>query len=333
MFAPLRFPSFHSEKSEKAEKVEKDARPRTSDPELRNPRSEMSPATEGINVVVDEAHDHGDEKRLETGVEQLESGEEMKLARRMSRMELFAHYIFPSLTPEPTDQLPLKNGVHRKPVPATYFDTSMTTVFLDPENGLPTRESPTKQQHSRTASIPNILRKVRKSSPDMRANGDDAPSLPPKPTTVPPGPSVAEPQASAPRLKNTRERTRSNSVESGQPQSKLQTYDGPSSPRIRSSSAQPPTVRNGYTDPARIVSAPPRDVGSHSRTSSTGEGPHPEGRKLKRLFGGSRSGSQDASKKSGAWILGPDSNVDYNTSFLISGDKVSRLTHSRSEQG
>ncbi|OIW34759.1 hypothetical protein CONLIGDRAFT_566733, partial [Coniochaeta ligniaria NRRL 30616] len=142
---------------------------------------------------------------------------------------------------------------------------------------------------------------------------------------IPPVPSVSEPQASAPRLKKISERTRSNSLESGQPQ-RLQAHDGSSSPHIRSSSAQPPAVRNGHTDSARVASAP-HDAGSHSRNSSTGDSPHPEGGKLKRLFGGSRSSSQDVGKKSGAWIMGPDSNVDYNTSFLTNGDKVPELWH------
>jgi hypothetical protein len=242
--------------------------------------------------------------------------------RRRSRMGILAQYIFPSLTPEPTDQLPTHPNVYRKPVPAHYPDTTMATTLLDPENGLTIREPPTQQQHSRTPSIPNILRKVRRSSPDMRAHGDDAPPLPPKSAVIPPVPAVPEPQAMAPRLKKVRERTRSNSLESGQqPQSTLQTHDGSSSPRFRSNSAQPPTARNGHVDSARLASVP-QNIGSRSGDSSTGDSPHPEGRKLKRLFGGSRSGSQDASRKSGAWIMGPDSNVDYSSSFLANGEKV-----------
>ncbi|KAH8905370.1 hypothetical protein BR93DRAFT_929623 [Coniochaeta sp. PMI_546] len=227
-----------------------------------------------------------------------------------------------------SNQLPLKTAVQRKPLPATYPDTPMTTALLDPEKGLPIRTLPTQQQqHSRTASIPNILRKVRKSSPDMRANGGETPSSPPKSATIPPVPSVAEPPASTPHLRKIKERTRSNSLESSQPQTKLHAHDGSSSPRIRSSSAQPPAVRNGHTDPTRPVPAP-QDIGSHSRNSSTGDSPHTEGpRKLKRLFGGSRSSSQDVGKNSRAWIMGPDSNVEYNTAFLMNGEKVPELWH------
>ncbi|KAB5580102.1 hypothetical protein GE09DRAFT_1080853 [Coniochaeta sp. 2T2.1] len=333
MFAPLRFPSFHSEKSDKSEK---DATPRTPDTELQSPRSEKGAGDGSIfgAVVAGADDDKGDEDKKFQGEDEgdhVESREEQKLQRRRSRIDMITQFMFPSLTPEPADHPHAQHGVYRKPVPTAYPDATMTTSLLDPEKGLPIRSPPTQQQqqHTRSSSIPNILRKVRRSSPDMRAHGDDGPPLPPKSATIPPPvPIVTEPQAAAPRLKKIKERTRSNSLESAQPHVKFQTNDGPSSPRFRSSSAQPPAVRNGQVDHPRAASAS-HDAGSHSRNSSTGESPHPEGgRKLKRLFGGSRSGSQDVSKRPGAWIMGPDgTNVDYNTSFLASGEKVPELWH------
>jgi len=322
MFAPLRFPSFHSERSTKSEN---DAGLRTPDAGLCAPWSETSAEASSVRVVVTGtdnteevvtgADSTGDGWRPEIGEERLE--------RPRSRMGLLAQYIFPSLTPEPTDQHPTQHSLYRKPVPAAYPDATITTTFFEPEKSLPIRESPTQQQHSRKASVPNILRKIRRSSPDIRPHDDDAPTVPTKSATVPPVQPVAEQQPAAPRLQKIRERARSNSLEGGQAQSRLPTHDGPSSPRFRSSSAQPPTARNGHVDSTRVASVP-HNVGSHSRNSSTGDIPHPEGRKLKRLLHGSRSGSQEVGKKTGAWIMGPDSNVDYNTSSLLSGEKVSR---------
>lgn len=319
MFAPLRFPSFQSEKYTKSEN---DAAARTPDPEPNTPWSETSAGVSSVEVVVAEADSSQvDGRQVDAGEQRLENGEDSKLARRRSRMELLARYILPSLTPEPADQLPTRHDVYRKPLPVAYADPTRTAAFPGPDKDLAIRDPPTRQQHYRTPSIPNMLRKVRRSSPDMRPYGDDAPSVASPSTTIPPVPAVAGSQTLAPRLEKIRERTRSNSLESGQPQGKLQAHGGPSSPRMRSSSAQPPTVRNGHVNTARVVSVP-QNMGSHSRDSSTGDSPHPEGRKLKRLFHGSRSGSRDVSKTR-AWIIGPDCNVDYNPSFLASSEKVS----------
>ena len=322
MFAPLRFPSFQSEKSEK------DAAPRTPDREIQTPLSEKRAGEGGIGAIVAAADDkEGDDKKLqgEDEGEHVDGREQSILQRRRSRLDMITQFMFPSLTPEPADQHPTQLGVYRKPVPTAYPDTTTTTFLLDPEKDLPIRSPPTEQQqHTRSSSIPNILRKARKPSPDRGANGDEPPPLPPKFATIPrPVPVVTEPQATAPRLKKIKERTRSNSLESAQQHVRFHANDGGSSPRYRSSSAQPPPVRNDQAHHARAASAS-HDAGAHSRNSSTGDSPHPEGgRKLKRLFGGSRSGSQDVSKKSGAWIMGPEgTNVDYNTSFLVNGEKV-----------
>lgn len=307
MFAPLRFPSFHSETSEKLDPCAPQSEPPT-------PGVEKTAVTSNVEIVVDKADDKEVDEKLVPG-----RTDSKKLERRRSRMGMLAHYIFPSLTPEPADQAPL----HRKPVPAFYPDASMSTPALS-QNG------PTHQQHSRSASIPNILRKVRKASPDIVAHADEASPLPPKHfVQVPPAPIVVDPLGYDPRLKKIRERTRSNSLESPQEQSRPRPYDGASSPRMRSNSAQPPIGRNSHIEPARLSSVQ-QDASmssrSHSRNSSIADSPHQEGGKLKKLFGRGRSGSQDLGKKSGAWIMGPDSNVDYDTSSLINGHKVSSVS-------
>ncbi|KAF3768992.1 hypothetical protein M406DRAFT_287060, partial [Cryphonectria parasitica EP155] len=98
-------------------------------------------------------------------------------------------------------------------------------------------------------------------------------------------------------------------------------------PRVRSSSAHPPTTRSSTFDSSRAVSSPvePRPV---SRNSNDGDG---RGR-LRRTWmpgGRSRSGSvsKDLKKMSPtkAWIMAADSHADYNTSFLLNGDKVPEL--------
>lgn len=307
MFAPLRFPPFYSEKSTKSEG---DAATRTPDPELHTPGSETSAGSSSAEVVVAETDNGQDGGGVDAGEQRLERGEETKLARPKSRIGLLAQYILPSLTPESADLLPPQRT---------------TAALPDPDVGIVSPDLKAQRRHSRTPSIPNMLRKVRISSLDGgMAHGEDVPPVPALSTSMPPVPpvlSVAESQA----LRKTRDRTRSDSLESGRPQSRLQPHDGPSSPRIRSSSAQPPTVRKEPVNTARVASVP-QNLGSPSKASSTGGSPHPEGRKLKKLFGRSRSNSRDVSK-TGAWVIGPDSNVDYNTSSLTNGEKVSAALH------
>jgi hypothetical protein len=49
------------------------------------------------------------------------------------------------------------------------------------------------------------------------------------------------------------------------------------------------------------------------------------GKKLKKGWLRSSSGSQDTGKKSSAWILGPGNKMDYNTSFLANGERIPEL--------
>lgn len=49
------------------------------------------------------------------------------------------------------------------------------------------------------------------------------------------------------------------------------------------------------------------------------------GKKLKRGWLKSGSGSQDTGRKSSAWILGPSTKMDYNTSFLTNGERIPEL--------
>jgi hypothetical protein len=313
MFAPLRLPSFYSEKSTKSEN---DAGLRTPDPDFHELRSKTGEGPGSVQVVVTETDNH-EEDDWEIG-----NGQQL-LERRKSRMGLLARYLFSSLTLEPTDQHSTQHVVYRKPVSSAYPDRTTVTTFSEQEKALPVRGYPTQQQDFRAGPVPNMLKKVRRPSPDMHADGGYAPPLPPKSPIPPSAPAVAEVLAAAPetpRLREIKERTRSNSLEGGQPQTSHRYYDGPASPRFRSSSAQPPNARHGYTDPTRIPPVP-HTTGSHSRDSSISDG-KPEGRKLKRLFHSSRSGSLDGSN-TGAWILGPDSNVDYNTSSLANGQRVS----------
>ncbi|AEO70464.1 uncharacterized protein THITE_46001, partial [Thermothielavioides terrestris NRRL 8126] len=101
------------------------------------------------------------------------------------------------------------------------------------------------------------------------------------------------------------------------------------SPRGRSVSAQPPTIRDSSADGLRVVSSP---VGgrAHSKPSSEGSPPSATDRRRSRMswFPGGRSrANSDASRPRGpgAWVMTPDGQVEYNTAPLVNGEKVPEL--------
>lgn len=301
---PLRFPSFHLEKDETpaALGIELESKSET-------PTSESSAGTPKTESLCGDLGDKG-----------------TKLERRKSRMDMLANFIFPMLTSSSTEHPPDQHTVYRKPVPAPYQDGPVAThvPFFDSEKGASDRPLPRNQPHSRKPSIPNMLRKVRKSSPDLHNQGHHPPPLPPKEHATIPPVSVTQPQAI--RHMKSRERGRSNSLErpSVDQQAGPHTFDVAASPNFprRSTSAQPPTVRPAHQEHSRVASS---DLSSHSRNSSTGDSPNSEGKKLKRgwFHGRSRSSSRDLPQKSTAWVIRPDGNLDYNISSLTNGEKVS----------
>lgn len=103
---------------------------------------------------------------------------------------------------------------------------------------------------------------------------------------------------------------------------RLQSTRRPSSqaaPRVRSSSAQPPG-RRSTGDHARTVSTP-LDPRPTSRQSNDGDA---RGRLRRSWLPGARRSESKDSKMSGnkAWIIASGNHADYNTSFLMNGDKV-----------
>ncbi|KAL2023222.1 hypothetical protein VTK56DRAFT_3345 [Thermocarpiscus australiensis] len=102
-------------------------------------------------------------------------------------------------------------------------------------------------------------------------------------------------------------------------------------PGGRSVSAQSPAAAVASVDAARAVSNPV-DGRPQSKPSSEGSSPPntAEKKKVRKSWfpgGGSKSNSHDAGKSTGseAWVICPDSRVDYNTAFLVNGEKVPEL--------
>lgn len=192
-----------------------------------------------------------------------------------------------------------------------------------------------------TTTTSTTTNKIQKSPP---AHLEQQQQPPLQPEHAPPQvPSVTETQASPPRLRKTRDRIRSNSLEKlptepRQEPNRLQPrHTAPfPEPRGRSSSAQPPTNRNsqlpaGIPGGQRIVSNPGEIGRPQSRQSSNGSSPPrgPNREKLRRSWlpgGRSRSNSLQDLGRTGpsapAWIMSPEGSGEYNTAFLIKGEKV-----------
>lgn len=188
---------------------------------------------------------------------------------------------------------------------------------------------------------PAVLQKSQKASSSHNATSERAPPMAPK-VTVPtnlPEVEITETPIS-PILPRTRRDTRSKSANTpGSPEShdgpaKLKSTRRPSSPptsapRTRSISAQPPPNGKLQADGSRAVSSPidpntfPRPMSKHDSDSEN------RGRVRRSWLPGgrSRSGSKDLKKMSAskAWILAPDSQADYNTTFLANREKVCLL--------
>ncbi|KAL1878525.1 hypothetical protein VTK73DRAFT_7953 [Phialemonium thermophilum] len=148
-------------------------------------------------------------------------------------------------------------------------------------------------------------------------------------------PSVTETHASPPRLRKTRDRARSNSLERLSPglqSNRLLSRSTSPQPdlRGRSSSAQPPSTRNSQIDGSRMFSTS-GELRPQSRDSSNGSPPPRNAEKVKKrrswLPGGrSRSNSHDArTQATTAWIMSPEGPGEYNTSYLLKGEKVPEL--------
>ncbi|KAK0657620.1 hypothetical protein B0T16DRAFT_64759 [Cercophora newfieldiana] len=158
------------------------------------------------------------------------------------------------------------------------------------------------------------------------------PKMPPSSTT-PAMPVLTATQASPPR-QNPHQRGRSESPSPRSPAGKLQPnrlqprHPAPSpSPRGRSTSAEPPTVRIPVDDAPRAASNPANPI-PRSSASSDGDSPGPKSKRRSWLPGGrSRSGSNDmdVNSRPGAWVMTPGGRADYNPSILTGGDKVPEL--------
>ncbi|KAK0618199.1 hypothetical protein B0T17DRAFT_495299 [Bombardia bombarda] len=184
-----------------------------------------------------------------------------------------------------------------------------------------------------------MLRKAQR-APPVPTSEPPPPPVPQKETRLHQGPSITALQASPVAERKSRDKRRSVSASRLSPNSRphsnrLQARQpSPSpAPRGRSTSAQPPKARVISAEAPRIVSTPV-DLRPHSKHSSDGgarshsRGSDKEKHKRTWLPGGrSRSNSIELGKKTGtgAWIMSPDSTVDYSTASLVNGDKVPEL--------
>ncbi|KAG7292964.1 hypothetical protein NEMBOFW57_003009 [Staphylotrichum longicolle] len=169
------------------------------------------------------------------------------------------------------------------------------------------------------------------------------PSSPPPPPpatltklgTPPRIPAVTATQATPP---NARRADRSPSPGHSASRAKLQPHrlqprhvSPAPSPRGRSVSAQPPMIRGVSSDGLRAVSGP-MHARSPSKNGSDGSPPATADKRKSRMswFGGgggrSRANSDVAMPRTpGAWVMSPESQIDYNTALLVNGEKVPEL--------
>ncbi|KAK4193367.1 hypothetical protein QBC35DRAFT_372198 [Podospora australis] len=112
---------------------------------------------------------------------------------------------------------------------------------------------------------------------------------------------------------------------------RLQPRQASPAPKGRSVSAQPPLTRVQQNDALRAVSNPhPIVTRPDSVASSEGSPTSSSGKKVRKSWlpgARSRSNSADMGKPkgTGAWIMSPDHQVDYNVAPLFSGEKVPEL--------
>ncbi|PSS03689.1 hypothetical protein BD289DRAFT_358813 [Coniella lustricola] len=104
-------------------------------------------------------------------------------------------------------------------------------------------------------------------------------------------------------------------------------------PRVRSRSAHPPTRSSTY-DHARVVSSPLTPIMPRPTSKHSNEGADSTRGRLRKTWmpgGRARSGSEPMSKDlnkmapNKAWIMASDNHAEYNTAFLLNGEKVPEL--------
>ncbi|KAK1835538.1 hypothetical protein QBC39DRAFT_340505 [Podospora conica] len=224
----------------------------------------------------------------------------------------------PSASPRRYETLrkPLPNPPSSSCAPALAIDDYGNPIHHHSVPSLPLYAPPpipgaTPTSHSRTSSFPTMLKKQ--------------PKMDPAPAPVQPHMAV-----SSPPQEPTRESRRESSPVSSQPPgaAKLHTNRlrpvSPSPVRGRSSSAQPPKVRQISVDAPRVASGPPATV---RPTSADGDSGKAKKRRSWLPGGRSRANSNEmgGDNRTGAWIITPGSRSDYNTSLLLNGEKIPEL--------
>lgn len=269
-----------------------------------------------------------------------------RASRRKSMIDMVSSFL-PLLTSSKADpvasQHPTKQPSHRKPVPTSPPSTS------PPTSPPSTSSRPTSQQGYWQPVVPVQVGWLVPMAPVPPVPGQAPPLLPPKvpishtrnsslPMTlkknpkdaqVPSLPQVTATHASPPQQRRGRGRSESPTRSVPGP-AKLQTnrlqpdaVPG-SSPRGRSSSAQPPKNRYSSTDAPRIVSSPLTAVPPSATSSDAGDSPGGRTKRKSWLPGfRSRSNSEDEGKSgTAAWIMAPGNRVDYNANILMNAEKV-----------
>ncbi|KAK5657062.1 hypothetical protein OQA88_3589 [Cercophora sp. LCS_1] len=270
-----------------------------------------------------------------------------RVSRRQSMIDMVSS-LWPSLTSSTAGpsvpQQPSRQQTHRKPVPSPpptspppvpqqvpqqapqqgYWQpvvpiqigwaVPMAPVPLAPTHTPPLPPPKVPFSHTRNSSLPSMLKKD------------------PKDAQVPSVPQVMATQASPPQHRRGRGRSESPTRSVPGP-AKLQTnrlqpdsVPG-SSPRGRSSSAQPPTNRYSSVDAPRTASSPANAVPPSATSSDAGDSPGGRSKRKSWLPGfRSRSNSEDEGKGGkDAWIMVPGNRVDYNLNILVNAEKVPEL--------
>lgn len=258
------------------------------------------------------------------------------LQRRKSMFAMLGS-IFPTLTTPlatdpPLSASPRRHETLRKPVPNPSPPSYIAPHAIDdygrpihhtqpgqlphsvpaaPLYAPPPIPGATSASHSRNSSFPTTLKKQ--------------PKMVPGPTPAPVQPQMA---VTSPPKESLRERRRGSSPVRSQPPgtAKLHTNRlrpvSPSPARGRSSSAQPPKVRQISVEAPRVASGPATTV----RPSSADGGDSDKVKKRRSWLPGGRSRANSnemgGDSRTGAWIITPDGHTDYNTSLLLNGEKV-----------
>lgn len=271
----------------------------------------------------------------------------LKAQRRSSTLGLLTSLIPSLISPSPD------HPIHRKPVgafpPNVVPDTTNLPPYQLPEirhsTGLgisaPSEAPPppppktaydTDTHAQKHRAMPAVIQKHRKT-----------PSSGPPPPQQPPPFPPAQPSnfqfTETPSSPNLHKKNRSSSAQpsptSKEKHSRLQSTRRPSpspEPRGRSTSAHPPPSRGSQLEAPPL---PPSTSRPSSQQSSDGnQSPvHGESRgRLRRSWmpgGRSRSNSHDLGRPetSGAWIISSEKQAEYNTAFLLNGDKVCETTN------